>query len=264
MVSNAFKLIDGKQFMWKFSGEISYTCNNCNDYGEVSIDNFDINQIDSAERQMGSENIYEINYEFDCTKCDNVISLLFEASEYPVELLNFVINRSSGARTSGEPTIDYLREIYTAEDLLYLYDSISELIFALKEANYLLDELTPRQFEEVVAEVFRKKGFKVDITKRTRDGGKDIIAIQTDSLGLENKYFIECKRYSEKNKISVDIVRSLYGVHNTADGPNKSIIVTTSTFTTDARKFVKQEIPSSWHLDLVDRELLTSWLKEYK
>nr|WP_246814718.1 restriction endonuclease [Ferrimonas balearica] len=161
--------------------------------------------------------------------------------------------------------MEYLREIYSAEDLFYLHESVAELISALKQSPYLLDEVTPRQFEEIVAEVFRsKKGFKVDLTKRTRDGGKDIIAIHTDEIGIKNKYFIECKRYAESNKVSVEVVRSLYGVMNTADGPNKAIIVTTSTFTEDARKFVAQEARSSWDLALVDRAQLLDWLFGYR
>ncbi len=250
--------------MWKFSGTISYTCDTCGNIGKVPVDNFSIECFGGSERQMGAENLYDILHEFDCPECSSSISLHFEASEYPVEVLNLVLNKTTGAQTTGEPEMEYLREIYNAEDLFFLHESIAELIAALKQSPYLLDEVTPRQFEEIVAEVFRSKGFEVDLTKRTRDGGKDIIAVHTDAIGIKNKYFVECKRYAESNKISVDIVRSLYGVMNTVDGPNKAIIVTTSTFTDDARKFVKQEARSSWDLALVDRTQLLDWLDDYK
>ena len=138
------------------------------------------------------------------------------------------------------------------------------MITALKADVQLLSELNSRQFEEIVAEVLKSKGYEVDLTKKTRDGGKDIIAIHTDSLGIKNKYFIECKCHSEKNKICVDVVRKLYGVKNSKDGPNKAIVVTTSTFTSDARKFVENEASSSWGLSLVDREQVLQWLNEYE
>lgn len=249
--------------MWKFSGNIEYVCNSCSDSDEIPVEDFSIECTGGSERGMGQENIYEISYEFDCVNCNNPISLKFEASEYPLGLLNFVINNSSGADTEGEPDIEYVREIYSAEDLFYLHESVSELINALKSSPYLLGELSPRQFEEIVAEVFRAKGYKVDLTKRTRDGGKDIIAIHTDAMGIENKYFIECKCYAEDNKIGVDIVRSLYGVKNTIDGPNKAILVTTSTFTSGAKTFVENEATSSWDLALADRDQLLSWLDSY-
>lgn len=250
--------------MWEFSGSVEYVCDSCGASDEIPITDFTIECVGGSERQMGPENLYDVIYEFECTDCGADISLSFQVSEYPTEVLNFTLNNSTGAQTEGGPEFEYVREIYSARDLFNLHESIVELITALKADDQLLGEITPRQFEEIVAEVFKSKGYEVDLTKRTRDGGKDIIAIHTDSLGIRNKYFIECKCYSESNKISVDVVRALYGVKNTKDGPNKAIVVTTSTFTNDARKFVENEASSSWDLSLVDREQLLQWLNEYK
>lgn len=226
--------------MWKFSGSIQYTCEKCNYSGVVSVDDFDVNCVGSDERQMGPENTYSLTYELDCPACNHIISLHFGAYEYPAGVLNYVEDESSGADTSGEPVIEWLQEIlYHDEDILHLYGSISELVSHLQHAPELLRKISPREFEEVVAELFRSKGFMVDLTKRTRDGGKDIIAIHTDVFGIKNKYFIECKHNADSNKINVDVVRKLHGVKNTKDGPNKTIVATTSTFTADARKFVE-------------------------
>jgi len=161
------------------------------------------------------------------------------------------------------PKYRHRSERSTAEDLFEFYESIPELITALKSSPYLLRELSPREFEQVVAEIFMSNGFHVDLTKRTRDGGKDIIAIHTDKLGIQTKYFIECKRYSEGNKIGVDVVRALQGVKNTKNGPNKTILATTSSFTADARKFVENEAASSWDMTLVDYNDIVRWLDNY-
>lgn len=213
---------------------------------------------------MGSESIYGITYEFECPKCDQPISLAFEASEYPIECLNFVLNNSSGAQTFGEPELEYLREIYSAKDASQLNDSIRELVFAIKSSPNLLRNLSSRQFEEVVAEVFRAKGFVVDLTMRTRDGGKDIVAVHTDGLGIQSKYFIECKHYSESNKVGVEVIRSLYGVMNAKDGPNKTILATTSTFTKGAKGFVENEAASKWDMALADYDEIVRWLNDYQ
>jgi HJR/Mrr/RecB family endonuclease len=250
--------------MWKFSGTIQYTCTTCSDGAEIPVDDFDIECIGGSERSMGSENIYEITYELDCPECNQSISLAFEASEYPVGCLNFVLNNSSGAQTVGEPEFEYLREIYSAEDVLQFYESIPELVSALKSSPYLLRDLSSREFEEVVAEVFRAKGFVVDLTKKTRDGGKDIIAVHTDGLGIQSKYFIECKHNAENNKVGVDIVRELHGVMNTKDGPNKTILATTSTFTSGAKGFVENEAASKWDMTLADYDEIVRWLNDYK
>ncbi len=249
--------------MWKFSGIIQYTCTACSDSADIPIDDFEIESVGGAERSMGVENIYEIAYEFECPKCCQPISLSFEASEYPAECLNFVLNNSSGAQIVGEPKFEYLRDIYRAEDVLQLYESIPELILALKSCPYLLPDLSPRKFEEVIAEVFRGKGFVVDLTKRTRDGGKDIIAFHTDGLGIKSKYFIECKHYSADNKVGVDVVRALHGVMNTKDGPNKTILATTSTFTSGAKRFVEKEAASKWDMTLADYDEIVRWLNDY-
>lgn len=250
--------------MWEFNGIITYICGNCGDSDEIPVEDFSIECTGGSERGMGAESVYELLYEFECPQCNHDISLSFDVSEYPVEVLNFVINNSSGAKTEGEPEFEYLREIYTAENLYAFYESIPELIIALKSSPDLIRDITPREFEEVVAEIFRAKGFEVELTKRTRDGGKDIIAIHTDALGIKNKYFIECKRHAEDNTVGVDIVRGLQGVKNTKDGPNKTIIATTSFFTADAKKFVENEAASKWDMTLADYDDLLNWLNEYK
>ena len=250
--------------MWKFEGEINYTCKNCKDSDEIPIDDFSIECAGGSERGMGAESIYELSYEFDCVQCNQNTLLSFDVSEYPAEVQNFVINNSSGATTEGEPYFEYIREIYSAYDLLSFYESIPELILALKYSPELMREISPREFEEVVTEIFRSKGFNVDLTKRTSDGGKDIIAIHTDGLGIKNKYFIECKRYAEDNKVGVALVRALQGVKNTKDGPNKTILVTTSSFTSGAKKYVENEASSKWDVTLTDYDDLVGWLSDYK
>lgn len=250
--------------MWKFSGSIEYTCNCCDHVDSISIEDFDIECVGGSERSMGQENIYDINYETKCRNCKESIWLSFEASEYPTDILNVVINRTEGAETDGEPCIEHLREIYSAEDLLLFYESIKELVTALKACPALMHEITPREFEEVVTEIFRAKGFEVELTQRTADGGKDIIAVSTDLLGIKNKYFIECKRYDKDNKVGVSVVRALHGVKYTKDGPNKTILVTSSTFTSGAKKFVEHEAASKWDVALADYDMIVGWLDGYK
>lgn len=251
--------------MWKFSGNISYSCDNCRFSELISVDDFDIECVGADERQMGAELCYELAHEAACLRCNSEISLKFYVYEYPTECLNYIDNQSSGATTHGVPEFEYLpEELYRVEDILHLYNSIAELVTVLRESPHLLRDISHREFEEVVAELFRAKGFQVDLTKRTRDGGKDVIAIHTDSFGIKSKYFIECKHYAESNKIGVDVVRALHGVKNTKDGPNKTIIATTSSFTAAARKFVDAEITSKWDMSLADYDDIVRWVQDYR
>jgi HJR/Mrr/RecB family endonuclease len=247
--------------MWQFNGSVGVVCNSCGCSDAIPVSDLDIECIGGDERGMGIESIYRLSMEFHC-RCDNEINIELEASEYPVEFLNFVINNSTGAVVSDDIYIEHMREIYSARDLRELYVSIEELLIALQCDNSLLEDLTSSEFEEVVAEVFRKNGFSVELTKRTRDGGKDIIAIQSDSLGIANKYFIECKKPEPGNKVSVDVVRQLQGVKYTKDGPNKVILATTSRFTRDARKFVEEEADSKWDITLADYDSIIQWVNQ--
>lgn len=252
--------------MWIFAGDIRYVCDVCDQEDIVDVKDFDIDFVSSSERGMGSENIYVLLSEFDCNECSNSISLNFEMMEYPVGFLNFSQNDSTGAQTFDEPYIEYLEEFYSIseEDFLSANASIKSLITRLQEKPELVRKISFRKFEEVVCEIFRAQGFQVELTPPTADGGKDIIAIQENSLGIPVKYFIECKRYAENNTVGVGIVRTLHGVKGSKDGPNKTILVTTSSFTLKARKFVEEEITSKWDMDLVDFVQLTKWIKDYK
>ena len=101
-------------------------------------------------------------------------------------------------------------------------------------------------------------GFNVELTKATRDGGRDIIAHVSNSL-CSYLTHIECKKYATDNKIGVGIIREVMGVHNIRQA-TKSIIVTTSFFSKDAIK--EAEIVGN-HLDLKDFNDLKCWLQKY-
>lgn len=133
-----------------------------------------------------------------------------------------------------------------------------ELIKYLSKHPEYLRQLNPRKFEELIAEIVKKMGYEVSLTPKSKDGGKDIIALYKSPIGHQ-MFIFECKRYSEENKVGVELVRGLYGV-KTAENYNKAVLVTTSTFTKGARDFVK---PLKLQLDLKDFNDVTEWCKIY-
>lgn len=134
-----------------------------------------------------------------------------------------------------------------------------ELIQYLAQHPEKMHEMNPRKFEELVAALFRAKGYDVELTPPTRDGGFDMRAFHCSSIGTFLT-LIECKRYGPKRPVSVDVVRGLYGV--TADaGANAGLIVTTSSFTKDARSFQDK---NKYRLQLADHAKLQAWLNEHK
>jgi len=122
----------------------------------------------------------------------------------------------------------------------------------------LLKALNRRLFEEVIAEVFHRLGYEVELTKRTRDGGKDIIAVRTiDSVAI--RYLIECKRPDPGKPIGVSTVRELLGV-SVDDPTTKALLVTTTSFTRDANLLIDRH---RWRLEGKAYEDVVKWISQY-
>lgn len=134
--------------------------------------------------------------------------------------------------------------------------AVQRLIDDAKMSRDQLLALSPRGFEEYIAEIWNRFGYTVELTSRTHDGGRDVVAVK--KAVSEVRYIIECKRYDESHKIGVGLVRSLYGV-KTHDRATKAFLATTSTFTRGALEFWE---PHRWELELKDYEGVREWATE--
>lgn len=117
--------------------------------------------------------------------------------------------------------------------------------------------MSPREFEEFIAELFNLEGFNVELTPFIKDGGKDIIAVKNDDLGT-HLYFAECKRYDQRNPVGVEYVRSLYGIVE-KEKASKGILATTSYFTSGAEEFAKDV---KYRIGLKDYEDIKNWINK--
>ena len=104
--------------------------------------------------------------------------------------------------------------------------------------------------------LWKRFGYDVELTKRTRDGGYDVIAVKKAEVA--SRYLIECKRYDPRNKVGVSIVRALYGTkaHHKA---TKAILATTSYLTNDAEEFIDDHC---WELEARDHDGVIDWVKK--
>ncbi len=122
-----------------------------------------------------------------------------------------------------------------------------------------LRSMNHRSFEELIAELWAGFGYCTELTQATRDGGYDIIAIGNGEVA-ECKFLIECKRYKAERKVGIQPVRSLHGVVH-SEQATKGILVTTSSFTSPAEKFLGK---NKWILEGRDFEDILEWLKQYQ
>lgn len=116
-------------------------------------------------------------------------------------------------------------------------------------------------FEKIIAEILASNGFEVAITARTRNASADIIAIRRDKLGIETRYLVECKRYTDKRRVGLGIVNSVLGAKK-RERADLAMLVTTSGFTRDVRT-LKDRL-SDLRLHLRDGEDVRQWLASYE
>ncbi len=101
------------------------------------------------------------------------------------------------------------------------------------EAQFWLG-LSGLQFEQEVADVFRRNGFKAEVTPASGDGGVDII-MHKDNL----KYIIQCKKYAN-HPVTPQELRALWGVKDDFSA-DRILMVTTSTLTKMGKQFLSNK-----------------------
>ncbi|RDC65033.1 restriction endonuclease [Adhaeribacter pallidiroseus] len=149
---------------------------------------------------------------------------------------------------------------YESEQIVFKEsERVKSIISDIYHNNDILYKIEPRHFEEVIAELLNKRNFKVELTKQTRDGGYDILAIQ-EIGGYPIKFLVECKRYAAKNPVEIDIVRSFMDVIK-EEQANAGIIVTTSYFTSGVHN---RQNKHPYLLHLNDRVDVLDWVQQYK
>jgi len=113
--------------------------------------------------------------------------------------------------------------------------SISDaLVQRLAAEPGLMYELRPRQLEELMAELYARQGFEVELTPETRDGGVDLYLIQHTSYG-RLLTVVDCKRKRADRPVKVEVVRQMLGTIEET-GASAGVLVTTSRFTSGAIK----------------------------
>lgn len=135
---------------------------------------------------------------------------------------------------------------------------------AARELLEFLVQGPPLLFERVVLELLYKMGYGQSReallhTGRTGDGGIDGV-VSLDRLGLENVY-VQAKRWAPGNTVRAPQIRDLIGALST-HGATKGVLMTTSTFTEEARRTAAGARTA--HIALVDGERLAELLIEHE
>jgi len=104
---------------------------------------------------------------------------------------------------------------------------------AAANAPDILGEISWREFEILVGEGFRRKGYQVEeLGGGGADGGVDLVLRKAGE-----KHLVQCKQW-RAYKVGVQVVRELYGVM-AAEGAAGGFVVTSGRFTAEARAFAE-------------------------
>ncbi len=118
--------------------------------------------------------------------------------------------------------------------------------------------MKPAAFERLCQRILKDSGFiKVDVTGRSGDGGIDGIGVLRLNL-LSFHVFFQCKRW--KGSVGASTIRDFRGAM--VGRADKGLVMTTGTFTVDARKEATRDGAPA--IDLVDGETLCELLKSLK
>jgi restriction system protein len=97
-----------------------------------------------------------------------------------------------------------------------------------------LRHLSPSGFEQTIADLFRRQGYRVDEIGGVGDGGVDLILRRNGDSSIA--HLVQCKRYTNW-KVGVVEVREFFGAMAAHQSRCEGVFVTCGRYTAEARAF---------------------------
>jgi restriction system protein len=119
-----------------------------------------------------------------------------------------------------------------------------------------MQQIAPDAFERLCQRLLRESGFtRVEVSGKSGDGGIDGVGVLRVNL-ISFQVLFQCKRW--KGSVGSEVVRNFRGaMQGRAD---KGLIITTGTFTAEARKEATRDGAPA--IDLIDGEALCDLMKD--
>jgi hypothetical protein len=133
-----------------------------------------------------------------------------------------------------------------------------------KDPDVLLD-LSKRDFEKLMGELFARMGFEVDLYRASKDGGVDFLAVapgRVDPIITA----VQCKHPDrpvggkKAHSMPVATVREIYGVAKANDLAG-AVAITSAKYSYDAKTFAELK-PEE--IQLADRDDILEWIRQYR
>jgi hypothetical protein len=162
---------------------------------------------------------------------------------------------------------DYVQGKISDEDLFDLFDLELPAHLRRKPQDQVpdapslgsgleLSDLGAWEFENLVADLYTRRGFAAKVTSRTRDHGVDIIARRRSDIGVD-RLIIQCKHYPG-GTVGEAEVRDLIGAWQEHRDATHAVLVTSGRFSNGAVHLAERN-----RIGLEDGLILERLLREY-
>jgi len=132
------------------------------------------------------------------------------------------------------------------------------LLRELERNKSVIDNLSWRNFEKLIASLLEKDGYEIELMQGTKDGGVDVVAVKDMGPSGQFKTLWQAKKMKSGNKVGISVVRELADTRQEF-GASKGIIVTSSYMTKGALQRIDRD---KYILGKVDRDDLEAWIDD--
>ena len=226
-----------------------------------------------TRERIGARSLSEIVNNFFAGSVPSMLRQLVEAdvlSDDDMTGVRRLIERVAGANQLGEVPglllqaafVQYVARVKEGQVVRAATLPWLAMIKELERARDLsiLLKLSPRQFEELIAAAYEADGWNVILTPRSRDFGRDVIAVAQRSDIGEMRIIDQVKKYAPGRVVTAEECRALLHVLDAERNVSKGFITTTAQF---APGIAKDPTVAPWvpnRLTLRDGKGLLPWL----
>jgi restriction system protein len=154
--------------------------------------------------------------------------------------------------------VDFLGKTPEGDRVTLVAPAWSAILREIEKDPDLMFRFGDRKWEEIIAAAYVAEGYKVTLTRRSGDGGVDVIA--TSAEGPQVTIFDQVKAFARGHRVTANDVRALMGVVAYSNA-TKGVVTTTSEFapmiTSDP--YISQALVRD--IELVDGNALRERLK---
>jgi signal transduction histidine kinase len=162
----------------------------------------------------------------------SILVLASTGEELPSDLSAIPFIQTSGnimqdAQTISRRLIDF--HIYQ-QPSIKKYKSVNETLLAASSDPNYLDLLTPMDFENLLADWFRERGYTVNTSEVPRNTGYDFSIVSESQSGV---ILVEVKKMRRQSRVSVEVVKQLLSLIRST-GAIAGLVISTSGYTSSA------------------------------